>query len=72
MSTKEPKSFRDQFIECRSNGDSFPGEEETHHVLLPLKNGETSFTGRVFQCGKFGGTCSTGNGGCRALRGTPA
>lgn len=78
---EKPKSYLEQFSECKTNdlvgqGD-FQSFEE-HPEMLPLfpkletweaiSKGEFKGFSRN-TCLKFGGFCSSGNEGCRKLRG---
>lgn len=72
------KPFREQFIECKKNGFCKPGKfiSFIHHPeLMPLcptkrkKMIEANCKGfKEISCGRFGGSCSSGNKGCRRLR----
>jgi hypothetical protein len=77
----DEKSFRDQFVECRENGTSFDGpflSFEQHPENLPLfpnqKMKDAILSGEwkgitLLHCKMFGGVCSSGNEGCRKMRG---
>jgi len=79
------KSFRKQFCECNDNGflkntifksfedhpellPALPGLPKLRKMMEAINSGEMKGI-TIYECGRFGGECSSGHSDCRKMRG---